>query len=375
MHKNNPSKECILCGRCLEVCPVFKVTVREELSPRGKGFLLAQYHESGIGVKQTMELAELCAGCKRCLVTCPQNIDLPLEIARLKSAHPDWKSWIWSRIIKTGPGLLPAIKGARALVPDSIPILKYPLQDNPPVPALFNVIPELQVNSKRAVVFPGCLGKHFRPDLEQNAVRLLRNLGYETIETPGWQCCGFPFGSAGLFEQEKKEITNNIDLWQTMDRPLIFVFCATCQEGLTNPFSGPGRHPLWGVFQQNVIPLIKLLSNLKAEPVVPAQSRMLIWHQPCHGTENSGKIFQNILKKSGHELIISDNKCCGMGGSFALQNPGLSSRIASDFWQSIPGKDEVLVMTDCNGCVLQLGSVKPEHANVAHWLNVFSVGP
>ncbi len=33
------SSQCILCGKCLEVCPLLNATGREELSPRAKASL------------------------------------------------------------------------------------------------------------------------------------------------------------------------------------------------------------------------------------------------------------------------------------------------------------------------------------------------
>ena len=34
LHGQGRRPECILCGRCLSVCPLFAATGREELSPR-----------------------------------------------------------------------------------------------------------------------------------------------------------------------------------------------------------------------------------------------------------------------------------------------------------------------------------------------------
>ncbi len=372
MHGNNTSKECLLCGLCLEVCPIFRATDREDLSPRGKGFLLAHYHEFNFGVKSTIELAELCAGCKRCLKICPQKINLPLEIARLKSIHPDWKSWIWSRIIKSRTGLLPVIKGARAFIPGSIPVLKHSLLDKPPVTALLKVGQVEQTKEKKAVIFPGCVSKLFRPKLEKKALQLLNRLGYEALPTPDWQCCGYPLGSAGLFAQEKKEIEKNLELWEAMDRPLVFVFCATCVDGLKNSFSGFDDRGSCEPFSQSIRTLIEELSELEFTPENLLESRSIVWHEPCHGLPDSGNIFQAITRNLGHELTILNKKCCGMGGSFAIQNPALSSVIAEDFWQSAPGNN-ILVLSDCNGCILQLDATKPDNAIVAHWLEVVRV--
>jgi len=372
MPENNAPKKCILCGRCLEVCPVFRVTGREELSPRGKSYLIEHYQDFDLEVKSVNKLTGICAGCNKCMQACPGKINLPLEIARLKSFRPDWKSWIWSRMLKSGIRLLPAIKGGKAIIPGTAPVLKHSLPAKSPVPPLFKAIKKTHVSDTKAVVFPGCLGKHFRPELEKKSARLLSLLGYETIEVPEWQCCGFPLGSAGLFEQGKKEIVKNIDLWQEMGRPLIFVFCATCLEGLKNPFCGPVNHDLWESFRQSIKPLHEHLSGLELVPANSHESINLVWHEPCHGSGDSGKTFQDILSNLNIDISTTNNKCCGMGGSLAIQNPGLSSMIAGDLWQDIPQKDNSLILTSCNGCVLQLDSTRPDFARVAHWLEVFS---
>jgi glycolate oxidase iron-sulfur subunit len=374
MHKDNTPKECVLCGRCLEVCPIFQVTQREELSPRGKGFLLGHYHEFDIGDKKTIELAELCVGCRRCLGVCPQKIDLPLEIARLKSVHPDWKARIWARIIKSGPSLLPAIKGTRAIIPRSAPLLKHLLLTKPPLPTLFKVSCNIQDTSKQAVIFPGCVGRQLRPELEKKAVRLLSMLGYEVHETPDWQCCGYPLGSAGLFEQEKMEMAGNVQLWQSIGKPEIFTFCATCLYGLKDPFGSFDEPDSWQAFRQSVRSLT--LELLKFDPLLEPllKKPSLLWHEPCHGTGDSEQIIRNFMKRAGLDLTILNKKCCGMGGSFALQHPGLSAGIAEDFWQSADCPQNTLVLSDCNGCVLQLDATKPHKISVAHWLEIISPG-
>ena len=373
MRRNNTSKECILCGLCLEVCPVFQITQREELSPRGKGFLFMHFHEFDIKDKKTIELAELCVGCRRCLGVCPQKIDLPLEIARLKSVHPDWKAWIWARIIKSGTGLLPSMKGVRAVIPGKIPVIKKSLLARPPVPSLIKARQKNQNKDRQAVIFPGCVGKHLQPELEIKAVQLLNFLGYETLKTPDWQCCGYPLGSAGLFALERKEMANNLELWQAMNRPLVFVFCATCLDGLRNPFGGFDDLTQWESFRQDLQPLIEQLPELEFEPESSLEKSILVWHEPCHGTGNSGIILQNVLNGLSHDLAILKPKCCGMGGSFALQNPELSSKIAADFWKDVSECGNALLLTDCSGCVLQLDAAKPDQTIVSHWLEVINI--
>lgn len=362
--------DCLLCGRCLEICPIFRVTGREELSPRGKGFLLRNYQKFGVTSKQTIALAELCLGCGKCVDVCPQQLNLPREIARLKSVHPDWKSWIWSRIIKSGVGPLTSVKAADILIPRAYPLLKNSLKARPPVPEMLRISGKTRNAGTRAVIFPGCVGRYFRPELEKKAGILLKALGYDVRETPEWACCGYPLGSAGLFQQEKSETLKNIELWDSMGRPLIFVFCATCLEGLRRPFGNHEDLELWEPFSRSIRPLIKQLTSFQFESAGPDKNTSVAWHEPCHGTAESGKFLQKIFYSHNQNLVLLDKKCCGMGGSFAIQNPRLSSLIAGKLWAGAQLPAGTLVLTGCSGCLLQLDATSPEHIRVAHWLEI-----
>ncbi len=366
---NESPKECLLCGKCMEVCPVFKATTREDLSPRGKAFLLRMFKELNIGIKDTAQLAKLCAGCRKCLKACPQRIDLPLEIARIKSKHPDWKSWILSRIINSGSGILPAAKKVSYIMPDSAPFLKKSLKPKAHTSPLLIAKRKENKTGQKAVIFPGCTGRHLRPELGQKAVNLLKLSGYQVIETPDWKCCGYPLGAAGLFDHENSESLKNLDIWNKLKRPLIFVFCATCLEGLTASFGNHNYPPSMDIFRQNIFPLLPEIAKLDFELSAPLSHTDIFWHEPCHGTGKSGEIFKNIMSKLKVELTINSDKCCGMGGSFAIQNFEISSLIADDFWKNI-SSSRPLILTDCNGCVLQLDATAPDNAAAAHWLEI-----
>jgi Fe-S oxidoreductase len=71
--QDRPENDCILCGRCMEVCPVLGCTGREELGPRAKGLMARRLKESPgeLSLDKVKALASLCAGCDRCRSVCP----------------------------------------------------------------------------------------------------------------------------------------------------------------------------------------------------------------------------------------------------------------------------------------------------------------
>jgi glycolate oxidase iron-sulfur subunit len=60
--------ECINCGMCKSLCPVFKTLKLEELSPRAHTILLRK----GI----INELVYKCTFCKACEIKCPLNLKI-----------------------------------------------------------------------------------------------------------------------------------------------------------------------------------------------------------------------------------------------------------------------------------------------------------
>lgn len=67
------AKKCVLCGRCLSVCPTFIQTGREEDSPRGKLFLIANLFPL---TKPAIELIFPCLLCGECEDACPMEIKI-----------------------------------------------------------------------------------------------------------------------------------------------------------------------------------------------------------------------------------------------------------------------------------------------------------
>lgn len=62
-------KRCVRCGRCLAVCPFYRITRREELSPRGRVVLTEAY-----GTPDTVR----CFACLKCVTSCPYELS-PLD--------------------------------------------------------------------------------------------------------------------------------------------------------------------------------------------------------------------------------------------------------------------------------------------------------
>ncbi|MFW5730955.1 MAG: (Fe-S)-binding protein [Desulfonatronovibrionaceae bacterium] len=364
---------CLLCGRCLEVCPVFRATCREDLSPRGKAFLLEQTRPMDLDELSVSRLAELCAGCGRCTRVCPLNIDLPGEIARLKSRHDRFRAWIWSRLVEAGLSLPPALRSLRHCLPPHASFMKTAMSPEPdilPVLSLTSSLPRLETP---ATVFSGCVGSQIRPKLDQKAGQLLNLAGFLIQDHPGWHCCGYPFRSAGLPELQIRDLRANLQIWLDSGQPLIFCLCAACSSVLKNlPEFLPGN-PRARDMADSVLPLSSALNGLEACLINTGSSGQVVWHEPCHGPWDLSSDLEALLTRAGLPPMKRNRECCGMGGILALQHPGLSSSIARHLWNSMPQSPGLTLVTDCGGCLLQLQSTAPGHTAAGHWLDLLEI--
>lgn len=364
---------CLLCGRCLEVCPVFRATCREELSPRGKAFLLDQSRHMDLNDLAVSRLAELCTGCGRCTRICPQNIDLPGEISRLKSRHDRFRAWIWSRIVSAGLRLPPYLRPLRHCLPAGPSFVRTAISAETGISPVLRLTSDLPLSKTRAAVFSGCVGGHVRPGLKQKAGQILKMAGYQVLDQPSWHCCGYPFRSSGLPELQLREIQANLRIWLNAGRPLIFCFCATCAQALKNIPDLLPENPLAREMADNIFPLDSVLKSLKACAVQNPGLDRVIWHEPCHGPWDSAGNLSRLLTGAGLSPPAEVRECCGMGGTLALQHPGLSSSIARNFWAGLPRNAGTMLVTDCGGCLLQLQSTAPGSVSTGHWLDLLII--
>ncbi|MBW3003644.1 (Fe-S)-binding protein [Candidatus Woesearchaeota archaeon] len=71
--------KCTNCGLCRRSCPIYRVTLNESDSPRGKAILL----KNNIISEHILK----CTLCKSCEDKCPLKIDFEITKLRAKLAH------------------------------------------------------------------------------------------------------------------------------------------------------------------------------------------------------------------------------------------------------------------------------------------------
>ncbi len=372
---------CVLCGRCLTVCPLYNTTGREELSPRAK-FQLIQataQHTPELAEKAALALAGKCLSCGKCEKACPFGLCVPETLSQLRAAHPGIESRLWQTWVEKAKVLWPlmatlsrfsprfALQGTYGSLMNSLKSMDHRTRLTPWLtPVRFEACGQ----GRKAVLFPGCVATHTRTDWTATAARLLSAMDFTLLPQPEFACCGTTVGHAGLKDAQRGMQLANVEAWRAAGRPLLAVFCATCRCGLRSYAAldlgwQPGEQDLW-------LGAITSLSQLVATTTfaigenAPARVH---YHTPCHGA-GGGQDRDLLAAILGSRLSTRTHKslCCGFGGALKLSAPQLSDQVARrciDFYGPKPGEQ---ILTGCSGCVIQLKANAPQGVGVGHWL-------
>jgi glycolate oxidase iron-sulfur subunit len=407
--------ECVLCGCCLEGCPLLAATGREELSPRAKALLAGPSKWSAGGAElpeaDVAALTGLCLACGRCEKLCPQGVKVPELMAAMRAGHPQFRQWLWgqwvtrlrpawplaARAANLAPeALIPAnfglaLKGLRGLAAGSSMARWLEIVDFPA-----RAFAETWGGHKVAV-FDGCVGGGPRRDWGGTARRLLAGLQAETLSeaaAPKFSCCGSTLGVAGLPEEQAQVRRVNVAAWREAGRPLLVTYCATCRKGLAQYAQTPelfADEVEAAAWRAAVTPLAALLKGARAKAKKGAPPAVG-YHQPCHAAlpkelggalAGQGDADQALLSDLlGSRLRVpAKSACCGFGGIMQLGAPDLCESVAGRCWSNLEAKlgfsaaPDVApghVLTGCSGCVMQLSATAPAGVRVGHWLDVIA---
>lgn len=91
-------RACNGCGRCRTAapdqrqCPMFRIFLAEEASPRAKanllrGVLTGALDPNDLALDRAKEIADLCFGCHQCRIECPASVDIPKIVNEIKAQY------------------------------------------------------------------------------------------------------------------------------------------------------------------------------------------------------------------------------------------------------------------------------------------------
>jgi iron-sulfur cluster protein len=381
--------QCIRCGSCLNVCPVFRMVgghVFGAVYTGGIGTILTAWFDE---LKKSEEIQGLCIQCGNCKEVCPGKLDIPemiMEIRRRlvkEKGQPIAQKAIFSVVNnrKLFHGMLRA--ASLATKPFSsgsfirhLPLFLSELTDGRSLPAIAEVpfrdrfakIKQPK-GQEKAVFYAGCLIDFAYPETGEALVKLLNKAGIEVIFPMEQTCCGAPALYSGAWEVAAQNAVDNIQALEVSDADYVVCACPTCTVALAHDFAKTletvERHawvPKAQALAAKTVDLSTLVKRLvdagRLSFKEGEELGKVTYHDSCHlkRTLRVSAEPRELLAKAGYELaeMHECDTCCGMGGSYSMKLPEISAPILKNKLANIKETGAPLVAMDCPGCVLQI---------------------
>jgi len=381
--------QCIRCGSCLNVCPVFRLVgghVFGKVYTGGIGTILTAWFDE---LKKSEEIQGLCIQCGNCKQVCPGKIDIPeliLEIRRRiaqQEGHPLIEKAMFAvvnnrrlfhSILRTAS--LTQAPFARQGFIRHLPMFLSKLTDFRSLPAIAGVPFRDRVrrieqpgSNQKIAFYSGCLIDFAYPEMGEALIKILNKAGLEVVFPEAQTCCGAPARYSGAYEVAGQNAADNIDALLGEKADCVVSACPTCTAALKHEFLGTFESLGQVQWMDKAKELSaktmdfssfvkKLVDEGRLSFKEARQITKLTYHDSCHlkRTLNVFREPRELLKRSGHEVLemFESDICCGMGGSYSLKLPEISAPILERKLKNIRNTGASLVAMDCPGCVMQI---------------------
>ena len=427
---NDMVKSCLRCGKCKGVCTTHVPEANLLYSPRDKiigtnliseAFLYEEQTRRGISLNHFVELddiADHCTICHRCATPCPVNIDFgdvsikmksilikqnkrrtnlaskasmsylnmtqPWKIKLVKKLLVDYSykaqniasrlakpllkkkpnktvgkpsmaielTTLLDRPLPTDTGLAPMRELLNITEPGSVPILSHPTKSNSDSPSVF--------------YFPGCGSERLYSQIGLATIALLYHQGIKVVLPPSYLCCGYPQRASGFNAKSIAISTDNRVLFHRMANTLnyldikhVLTSCGTCIDQLMT-------YELSDIFKDSKLSDIHeylLDQNVTLDPT----GEQYLYHAPCHDPIKSDE-SSSVISKIVNSEVISNDRCCGEAGTFAVARPDIAKQakfrkeleIKKDKATMVKTNKPVKMLTTCPAC--RQGLSRYQHA-------------
>jgi len=390
------TEQCMKCGFCAFVCPVYQEEKIESSVARGKNELIKALLSGEL--EFTSELADRmykCTACMACTELCPAKAHIPrlivaarADFARTRGIKFPYgfvyrnllpRRRLFGNLLKAASVFqsvfMPKTNGFIRHLPNFLSGLNHG-RSLPSITGKFlsRQVPEVNqpAEGKKPVLkigyFSGCMNEYVTPHLGAKTIDFLTRQSVEVVIPRGQGCCGVPvFLGGGDFKTARKIADANVAAFENVD--YVVADCATCTCGFEEYprflADTPERKEAYARFAGKIRHISQFLTDVLEMPAsayrtAPALAgKKITWHDPCHLNRHLGIKEQprQILKSlDGAEYIEMPNadRCCGMAGQFNLLYYELSQKIAEKKIDSIAETDADIVVTACPGCQFQL---------------------
>ena len=389
--------DCMKCGMCQAVCPMFGATGMEADVARGKLALIDNLaHEMLKDPAAVAEKLGRCLLCGSCQAACPPGVKImeifmeareivneflglhPVKkmIFRTLLAKPE----LFNFAIRVGAPMqgLMFKKSGDAQGTVCAPFLNFMLGDRhihplakTPIHTRYGVIDEPRSSGGiKVAFFPGCVGDKMYTDMTEACLKVLRYHNVAVFMPAGLTCCGIPALSSGDVTGMLLQLRANIQALRNGDYDYVLSPCGSCTATIKEFWP---RYALrLGTQEKSIIEGIAakamdinafLVDVLKVEAAQPSNDAISVtYHDSCHLKKSLGVAAQpRIIIQANPAYKLTEmaeaDRCCGCGGSFNLFHYDYSRKIGQRKRDNVVASGARIVAAGCPACMMQLEDV------------------
>ena len=399
---NHAARNCNGCGACrsgsddVRMCPIFRLSPREESSPRAKanlirGVLTGRLDEASIASDDFKDVVDLCVNCHQCRLDCPASVDIPKLMVEAKAAHlavtgmrpSDWTLARLDRFGALGTRMPRLANWAlsnrvmRFLMEKSFSLAqgrklpKFARQSFVKQAARKKWTRSHRGDGPKVLYFVDLFANYHDTALAEATVNVLSHNGVSVLVDPRQMQSGMAAVSLGAVDLAKKIARYNVEiLAERIHQGYTIVTsepsAASCLiHEYPNLLGGEEAALVAQHTQESCDYLWKLHQAGKMRLDLGPLATQLIYHQPCHlRSLEVGSPGENLLKLiPGISVKRSENGCSGMAGTFGLERKNYRSslRAGFDLISAVRDPQFHAGTTECSCCKIQMeqGTTKP----------------
>jgi glycolate oxidase iron-sulfur subunit len=380
--------DCVHCGLCLSACPTYRITGRENSSPRGRVYLMRGVVEERIELTANVaDELHLCLGCRACESACPSGVEYGalLEVFRDRAANEGVRRGLAPKLERFALrafvarpnrlGALVSLLGAvqrSGLLSLAARILPRRLASSltlvPHVPVATSrrrlpaVTPARGEQRGRVALLEGCVMPEFFGDVNRDTVRVLSENGFEVIVPESQGCCGALHAHAGDLGAARELARTNLAAFASPGgQPVDAVIsnsagCGAALQGLEHWLPGEGT-----ALADKVLDVCAFLDaqGLRERPARLAAR--VCYDDPCHliHGQNVAASPRRILESIEGLVLVPHtdaDHCCGAAGTYNLTHPEMSEAVRASKLDHLEAAAPEIVATGNPGCMLQIAA-------------------
>lgn len=412
--------DCMRCGLCQAVCPVFGVTHKEADVSRGKLALLENLAHKIIEDPDAVEeKLNRCLLCGSCQANCPSGVSILEIFMEARQALVDYrglnpiKKFVFRHLLAhpqlfsaamraAAPfqGIVMRQKGAATY---DMPLFKKLIGSRHiaklPAKSLHAKYGDLRTEGQigiKVLFFPGCMADKYYTQLGEACLKALKHHGVGVVMPSALTCCGIPALASGDRKGFVLETQKNLEV---IEREFtgggiqyVLTPCGSCSATLkewwphfAKEFS-PEHQKLIASVASRVMDISAFLVDVLHVDTLEKGTRRqgevtrVTFHDSCHLKKSLG-VWQQPRKLIGmnpnYELVemAEADRCCGCGGSFTLFHYDLSKQIGLRKRENIVNSGAQAVATGCPACMLQISDMLSQNKDdivVKHPIEIYA---